>query len=172
MQQALVAGVVSGPGDRQEPSWLQQGCNGVKPQSIGRVSGVGLRVAGRMAGKAMSGKTRKAPLHHNRRALPQARLAMDALPARRAQLGKPRAESRGDSAASSKPFRTVGGKIWLKVTGAFFLLPVLVFAPVMWRTRASWQQGPDHRTFLSAAVIIAVFLYLGVSSFWRAGRRR
>jgi hypothetical protein len=71
-----------------------------------------------------------------------------------------------------KPFRTVGGKIWLEVTGAFFLLPVLVFAPVMWRTRASWLQGPDHRTFLSAAVIIAVFLYLGVSSFWRAGRRR
>jgi hypothetical protein len=71
-----------------------------------------------------------------------------------------------------KPFRTVGGKIWLEVTGAFFLLPVLVFAPVMWRTRASWQQGPDHRTFLSAVVIIVVFLYLGVSSFWRAARRR
>ena len=71
-----------------------------------------------------------------------------------------------------KPFRSVGGKIWLEVTGVFFLLPVLVFAPVMWRARASWQHGPDHRTFLSAAVIIAIFLYLGVSSFWRATRRR
>jgi hypothetical protein len=71
-----------------------------------------------------------------------------------------------------KPFRSVGGKIWLEVTGVFFLLPVLVFAPVLWRPRANWQQGPDHRTFLSAAVIIAVFLYLGISSFWRAARRR
>ena len=71
-----------------------------------------------------------------------------------------------------KPFRSVGGKIWLEVTGVFFLLPVLVFTPVLWRTRASWQQGPDHRTFLSAAIIIAIFLYLGISSFWRASRRR
>lgn len=71
-----------------------------------------------------------------------------------------------------RPFRSVGGKIWLEVTGVFFLLPVLVFSPVLWRTRASWQQGPDHRTFLSAAIIIAIFLYLGVSSFWRARRRR
>ena len=71
-----------------------------------------------------------------------------------------------------KPFRSVGGKIWLEVTGVFFLLPVLVFAPVLWRTRASWQHGPDHRTFFAAAVIIVIFLYLGVSSFWRARRRR
>jgi hypothetical protein len=71
-----------------------------------------------------------------------------------------------------KPFRTVGGKILLEVTGVFFLLPVVVFTPFLWRTRASWQHGPDHRTFLSSAVIIAIFLYLSVTSFWRAGRRR
>ena len=71
-----------------------------------------------------------------------------------------------------KPFRTVGGKIWLEVTGVFFLLPVLVFTPVMWRTRANWHQGPDHRTFLSAVVIIVLFSYLGLSSFWRARRKR
>jgi hypothetical protein len=71
-----------------------------------------------------------------------------------------------------KPFRSVGGKIWLEVTGVFFLLPVLVFSPVLWRTRASWQHGDDHRTFVAAAVIIVIFLYLGVTSFWRAYRRR
>ena len=70
-----------------------------------------------------------------------------------------------------KPFRTVGGKILLEVIGAFFLLPVLAFAPVLWKTRASWQHGPDHRAFLSAAVIVVVFAYLGASSFWRARRR-
>jgi len=70
-----------------------------------------------------------------------------------------------------KPFRTVGGKILLEVLGVFFLLPVVVFAPVLWRTHASWQHGPDHRTFLSAVAIVVIFLYLGVSSFWRARRR-
>jgi hypothetical protein len=70
-----------------------------------------------------------------------------------------------------RPFRQVGGKIWLEVTGVFFLLPVLVFSPLLWRTRASWAQGPDHRTFLSSAVVVMVFLYLGISSFWRARRR-
>jgi hypothetical protein len=70
-----------------------------------------------------------------------------------------------------KPFRTVGGKILLEVLGVFFLLPVAVFTPVLWRTRLSWKHGPDHRTFLSAAIIIAVFLYLGLSSFWRARKR-
>jgi hypothetical protein len=53
----------------------------------------------------------------------------------------------------------------------FFLLPVVAFAPVLWRTRASWHDGPDHRTFLACAVVMVVFLYLGVSSFWRARRR-
>jgi hypothetical protein len=134
--------------------------------------GVGLRVAGRMAGKAMSGENAQGPAAPQQAgtaasATGNGRVASQARAAGQATRGVARGLG-----GFLKPFRTVGGKIWLEVTGAFFLLPVLVFAPVMWRTRASWQQGPDHRTFLSAAVIIAVFLYLGVSSFWRAGRRR
>lgn len=70
-----------------------------------------------------------------------------------------------------KPFRTVGGKILLEVVSVFFLLPAIAFAPVLWRTRESWQHGPDHRTFVAAAVVTVVFLYLGVSSFWRARKR-
>ncbi len=70
-----------------------------------------------------------------------------------------------------RPFRRVGGILWLEITGAFFLLPAVVFAPNVWRTRASWATGPDHRTFLASAVVVAVFLYLGVTSFWRARRR-
>ena len=70
-----------------------------------------------------------------------------------------------------RPFRRVGGILWLEVTGAFFLLPVVVFAPKLWSTRASWAHGPDHRTFLLTAGVMAVFLYLGVSSFWRARKR-
>ena len=70
-----------------------------------------------------------------------------------------------------RPFGRVGGTIWLEVVGVFFLLPVIVFTPVIWRTRMSWFQGPDHRTFLASTIMVAVFLYLGVSSFWRAHRR-
>jgi len=70
-----------------------------------------------------------------------------------------------------QPFKRVGSKILLEVVSVFFLLPVLVFAPVLWRTRESWQHGPDHRTFLASAAVIVTFLYLGVSSFWRARKR-
>jgi hypothetical protein len=70
-----------------------------------------------------------------------------------------------------RPFRRVGGILWLEVTGSLFLLPVVVFAPTLWRIRASWAHGSDHRTFLLTAGVMAVFLYLGVSSFWRARRR-
>lgn len=135
---------------------------GVKPESIGRVLGIGLRVAGRVAGQRIASQSgQPAP-----------------------QQGQPDTAARARAAGQTtrnvgrgvfgflKPFRTVGGKIWLEVVGAFFFLPVLAFAPVLWRTRASWQQGPDHRAFLAASVITVIFLYLGVSSFWRAGRRR
>jgi type VI protein secretion system component VasK len=70
-----------------------------------------------------------------------------------------------------RPFRRVGGILWLEVTGVFFLLPAIVFAPNLWRMRVSWAHGPDHRMFLITAGVVALFLYLGVSSFWRARRR-
>jgi hypothetical protein len=70
-----------------------------------------------------------------------------------------------------KPFRRVGGILWLEVTGVFFLLPVLVFTPTLWRSRMSYAHGPDHRTFIASAIVVVVFSYLGVSSFWRARRK-
>jgi hypothetical protein len=164
------------PSGNWHPVWMRRGPEGichcyhhieVKPQSIGRVLGIGLRVAGRVASQHMSGQQAAEPSGQNAAPKPQPDIA-----ARASAAGqKTRGVARGFS-GFLKPFRTVGGKIWLEVTGAFFFLPVLAFAPVLWKTRGSWQQGPDHRTFLSAAVIIVVFSYLGVSSFWRAGRRR
>jgi fucose 4-O-acetylase-like acetyltransferase len=70
-----------------------------------------------------------------------------------------------------RPFRRVGGILWLEVTGVFFLLPVIVFAPTLWRAVADYPHTSDHRTLWVTAGIVAVFLYLGVSSFWRAHRR-
>jgi hypothetical protein len=65
----------------------------------------------------------------------------------------------------------VGGIVWLEVTGAFFLLFVPVFAQALWSARNSYAQGPGHQKFLVSAAMTAVFLYLGLSSFWRARRR-
>ena len=70
-----------------------------------------------------------------------------------------------------RPFSRVGGIIWLEVTGVFFFLFVIVFAPIVWRTRPSHLQGPYDHNFLISAVIVLVFLYLSVSSFWRARRK-
>jgi hypothetical protein len=48
---------------------------------------------------------------------------------------------------------------------------VVVFGPTVWKTRMNWAHGPEHRTFLIAAGIVALFLYLSVTSFLRARRR-
>ena len=70
-----------------------------------------------------------------------------------------------------KPFTRVGGIVFLEVAGVFFLLFVLVFGQMVWRTRASYAAGPDHQKFLTAAGLMLVFLYLSASSFWRARKR-
>ena len=139
---------------------------GVRPQTIGRVLGIGLRVAGRMAGNAVAGAGETPSTASSAQ---QGTTASAQVRGRNAGQAT-RNVSKGVS-GFLRPFKRVGGKILLEVVSVFFLLPVLVFAPVLWRTRESWQHGPDHRTFLSAAVVIAVFLYLGVTSFWRARKR-
>jgi hypothetical protein len=68
-----------------------------------------------------------------------------------------------------RPFRRVGRLLWLEVTGAFFLLFATVFALRLWQNWAGFGRSPVARDFAIATA--AVFLYLGVSSFWRAWRR-
>jgi hypothetical protein len=70
-----------------------------------------------------------------------------------------------------RPFRRVGGIVFLEVTGVFFFLFVMVFANWAWKLRANYAQGPDHTRFLVYAAMTLVFLYLTVSSFWRARRK-
>jgi hypothetical protein len=64
----------------------------------------------------------------------------------------------------------VGGLLWLEVTGVFFSLFAVVFARALWLYRASYAHGPDHQKFLVSAPLLLLFLYLSVSSFWRARR--
>jgi hypothetical protein len=143
----------------------------MKPHSIGRTVGIGMRVAGRIAGQRLA-------------ATPEANApgptppAVDAAASGRA-AGRlaARAAMQGTGSLARgvggflRPFRRVGGIVWLEVTGVFFLVFVVAFAPTLWRVRASYAHGPDHRTFLVTAAVMAVFLYLSLSSFWRARRR-
>jgi hypothetical protein len=144
----------------------------VRPQTIGRVLGIGLRVAGRVAGQHISGSTQS-----------PAATAVDAPVSGEAGDARARARVAGRSAARVpgslargvggflRPFGRVGGILWLEVMGVFFLLPLLVFGPTLWRIRASWAHGPDHIKFLVTAGVMVVFIYLSVSSFWRARKK-
>jgi hypothetical protein len=142
----------------------------MRPENIGRALGIGLRVAGRIIGQRLAGGGQNAPARSATTAHTVVgagvRGRADGQAAGRATAGVARGVG-----GFLRPFRRIGGILWLEVTGVFFLLPVLVFAPKLWSTRASWAHGPNHRTFLLTAGVIAVFLYLGVSSFWRARKR-
>lgn len=137
--------------------------NGMKPQTIGRVLGVGVRVAGRVAGQHLAGPAQSA----GAAAAGSGTVVRDA---GRAAGQASRGVAKGVG-GFLRPFGRVGGIVWLEVTGVFFLLPVIVFAPTVWQTRMSWAEGPDHRKFVSAAIVVVVFLYLGITSFVRARRR-
>jgi hypothetical protein len=139
----------------------------MKPQSIGRALGIGLRVAGRIAGQRMASGAQPSA----NQPTPSAANSSAQFRATGQGAGKAtRGVARGVG-GFLRPFGRVGGILWLEVTGVFFFLPVVVFGPTVWRTRMSWAHGPDHRTFLIAAAIVLLFLYLSVTSFLRARRR-
>ena len=150
---------------------------GMKPQTMGRVLGIGLRVAGRMAGERVAGQSSaaNAPGKQSQLGRPPAtsgaEQAREPVRATGQVAGKPtRSVARGVG-GFLRPFQRVGGILWLEVTGVFFALPVVVFAPAVWRSRLSWASGPDHRTFLISLGIVLLFLYLSVTSFLRARRK-
>lgn len=138
----------------------------MKPQTIGRVLGIGMRLAGRVAGQCISAGAEIA-----------ANAPASGRPAGSGAASAGRTAGRATRGLSRgvggflRPFGRVGGILWLEITGVFFLLPVFVFTPTLWRTRASYLQGPDHKTFVVTALVVVVFLYLGVTSFWRARRK-
>ena len=114
--------------------------NGMRPRMIGRALGIGVRVAGRIAGQLLSAPAQPAaaaPQMHQTapvagtqirilttRTAPQARRQ----PTPRIQAGKSvgqasRSVSRGVG-GFLRPFRRVGGILWLEVTGVFFSCPL------------------------------------------------
>ncbi|HEY1650172.1 MAG TPA: hypothetical protein VGF96_19470 [Terracidiphilus sp.] len=148
----------------------------MRPQTIGRTLGIGLRVAGRIAGQRLAAGTQALPNQPVVGTAAASGLGTGNAGGAAAQAVRQTSGRTSKGLAQGlggflRPFRRVGGILWLEVTGVFFLLPAVVFAPTVWRTRLSWAHGPDHRTFWVSGLVVAVFLYLGVSSFWRARRR-
>lgn len=132
-------------------------------QKIGRALGIGLRVAGRIAGQRLAASPN--PTAGTAVRSPQATRTSGVAAGR---VAKGAARGAGGFFRS---FRRAGGILWLEMTGAFFLIFVLVFMRGMWRVRQSYARGPEHLHFLGYAALTALFLYLGASSFWRARKR-
>lgn len=169
--------------------------SGMKAENIGRVLGIGLRVAGRMAGQKLAGGAQAAGAQtaggaqagqniqtgQVGRAGRAGRAGQAAASGRAAKQADVRAKGQAAGRTAKgvargvggflRPFRRVGGILWLEVTGAFFLLFAVAAALPLWRHRPSNFYGSYDKNFLAAAGIMVVFFYLGVSSFWRARRR-
>ncbi len=127
--------------------------------------GVGVRVAGRMANERLTGE---------RPGQPVAAQPYPAQPAKPQSSRKPQRPSGSLTRGLGgffRPFQRVGGAVFLEVTGAFFLLFVLLFGQMAWRMRSSYATGPDHWKFLAAIALALIFVYLSASSFWRARKR-
>jgi hypothetical protein len=147
---------------------------GMKPQTIGRALGIGLRVAGRMAGERVAGQSSAANASGQHGPPPPAsgpEQTREQVRATGQAAGKATRNVARGVGGFLRPFQRVGGILWLEVTGVFFALPVVVFAPAVWRSRLSWASGPDHRTFLISLGIVVLFFYLSVTSFLRARRK-
>ncbi len=139
----------------------------MKAENIGRVLGIGLRVAGRMLmGEAQTAGAQAASTVQTAQNTQAASAAARGQAAGRTAKGVARGVG-----GFLRPFRRVGGILWLEMTGAFFFLFVVAAALPLWRYRPSHLSGPYDKNFLAAAGIIVVFFYLGASSFWRARKR-
>jgi Ca2+/Na+ antiporter len=138
----------------------------MKPQSIGRALGIGLRVAGRIAGQRLAGGAQAAASQH-------ATATASAVQSRSAgqAAGKTTRGVAHGVGGFLRPFKRVGGILWLEVTGVFFFLFALVFGAAMFRTRPAHLHGPYDKAFVVSAAMMLVFLYLGVTSFLSARRK-
>jgi hypothetical protein len=144
----------------------------MKPQSIGRALGIGLRVAGRIAGQRMAAGNRNtaSQARPGQQTSSQTSAVFESRSAGQAAGKATRGVARGVK-GFLRPFTRVGGILWLEVTGVFFALFALVFGLAMWRTRPASMHGPYDKPFLASLALLVVFLYLCVSSFVRARKK-
>ncbi len=143
----------------------------MKPEKLGRVVGTGLRVAGRVVRERQQAAQRAVAAGQQL----HAQVRDETSTALRAELSRTartasRVAGRG-MGGFLRPFRRVGGILWLEVTGFFFGMFAVYFGVDVWRVRAALRQGAEHNHLLLSAGVCAIFAYLSASAFWRAGRR-
>jgi len=140
----------------------------MKPYRIGRVVGMGLRVAGKIAGQQMAARAQAASMA----TAPQQVSGTSAQERAAGQIaGQATRNLARGVGGFLRPFGRVGRNIMLEVVGAFFLLFAVASSLYLWRFKPSHLQGPYDKNFMAAAGIAVVFLYLSVSSFWRARKK-
>ena len=148
----------------------------MKPQTIGRVLGIGVRIAGRMAGRALEGPAQPA----GQRSAGVATATGATVPGQSSRAAGQAAGlatvRTGQATARGlkgflRPFGRVGGILWLEVTGVFFLLFALAFGWYMWQSWSQRAHAGSMRNLWLSGIVMVVFLYLGASSFWRANKR-
>jgi hypothetical protein len=136
--------------------------------------GIGARVAGRAAIQGIDAATSAPTAAANRDVVPPQTdaggFSRDSAAAILATRAARKNLSRGVG-GFFRPFMRVGGILWLEVTGSLFLLLALVLLSGLWRIRPAHASGPYTSGFLVTAAITVMFLYMGVSSFWRARKR-
>jgi hypothetical protein len=145
----------------------------MEPRNIGRALGIGIRVAGRIAGQRVANPAPSAanppPTQVQSVAAGPSLMsqARPQAPGTRRIVARTGANLSTGIAGLLRPFRRVGGVVWLEATGTFFLLFAALFALRLWQ---NWSGiGEVSRDFSIGAAV--VFLYLGISSFWRARHR-
>jgi hypothetical protein len=68
--------------------------------------------------------------------------------------------------ATADSVRKAGKKLWLEVTGFLFVCLAVIGGVEVWR---KWNTHETEKLAVAAAFAV-VFLYFGVTSFWRAKR--
>jgi hypothetical protein len=139
----------------------------MKAEKVGRSVGIGMRLAGKIFGSTLAGAGQSAgsvkeAVHETRMEAQRTRVEVAGKVARGAGRGV---------GGFIRPFARIGHILWLEVIGSIFLLFAIFFALNLWQLRMSYATGPDHPKFLLIAGLLVLFLYLGLSSFWRARRK-
>ena len=157
----------------------------MEPNSFGKKLGIGMRVAGNIArDRAQEASRRResaAPIASSRPAAPiggkptvaqVVRENGERVAQRSRDVGQGIGRgSRQFGRSFFGPVRHASNVLWLEVTGCFFALFAAFFGQNIYRVRAQYAAGPDHRTFLLYCLLTAIFAYFSASSFLRARRR-
>lgn len=150
----------------------------MKPEKLGRVLGTGVRVAGRLMSErapdarraVAAGRQMQGEVHRETENAMRSEMGEAAAAARAAGQVAGHVAGRG-LGGFLRPFRRVGGILWLEVTGFFFGMFAVYFGADVWRVRAALHGGAEHQRLLLSAAASAGFAYLCLSAFWRARRR-